>query len=82
MIQHKHIISFAMACNVCDGKGDCSMPCVMGSWIAWPTVGWDKKVIQKCFSCEKKQVNHTTFLVWPTSQLYLTCAFILCLIAL
>ena len=23
------------------------MPCVMGSWIAWPTVGQDKKVVQK-----------------------------------
>ena len=47
MIQLRHIISIAMVCSVCDGKGDCSMPCVMGSWAAQPTVSWDKIVIQK-----------------------------------
>ena len=45
MIQHRCIISIAMVCNVCDGKGDCGMPCVMGSWTAWLTVGQDAKVI-------------------------------------
>ena len=32
-------------CSVCDSKGDHSIPCVMGSWTAWPTVGQDKKVV-------------------------------------
>ena len=46
MIQHKHIISFAMAHNVCDGKGDCGMPCVMGNWIAQ-------------LNCQPGQKSHT-----------------------
>ena len=45
MIQHKCIISITMACSVCDGKEDHGMPCVMGSWTAWPIVSQDKKVI-------------------------------------
>ena len=44
MIQHRCIISIAMAHSVCDGIGDCSTPCVMVSWTAWLTVGWDAKV--------------------------------------
>ena len=47
MVQHRHIISIAMACSVCDGKGDHSAPCVMVSWTAQPSATLDKKVIQK-----------------------------------
>ena len=54
MIQHRHINSTAMMCNVCDGKGDCSMPCVMGSWTVCPTVRWDKKVVRKSVFLAKR----------------------------
>ena len=45
MIQHKHLISIAMAHSVCDGKEGCSMPCVMVSWSAQLTVSQDAKVV-------------------------------------
>ena len=54
MIQHKCLISIAMACSVCDGKEDCAMPCVMVSWTAQPTVSQDAKVIQKSVYLAKR----------------------------
>ena len=41
-----------MAHSVCDGKGDHSTPCVMGT--ARLTVGWDKKIVQKVFFSQKE----------------------------
>ena len=70
MIQYRCLNSIGMVHNACDGKEDHGMPCLMGSWTAWPIVGWDKKVVQKSvFLTKKKQVGHTTFLVWLTGQL-------------
>ena len=54
MIQLRCIISVAMVCSVCDGKGDHGMPCVMGSWTAKPTVSQDAKVIQKSVFLTKR----------------------------
>ena len=60
MIQHRCRNSIAMVCSVCEGKGDHSMPCVIGSWTAQLTVSWDKKVIQKSIFLMKR----SRFAVW------------------
>ena len=54
MIQLRCIISIAMACSVCDGKGDSGMPCVMGSWTTQLTASQDAKVIQKSVFLAKR----------------------------
>ena len=69
MIQHKSLISIAMVCSICDGKEEHSMPCVMVSWTAWLTVGWDAKVIQKSVYLMKEAGQPYDFFGvanWPT----------------
>ena len=75
MIQLRCMISIAMVCSVCDGKGDCSTPCVMGSWTAWPTVGWDAKVIQKSVFLTKR--SRSAIPLFWSGRLYTTCTLIL-----
>ena len=79
MIQFRLIISIAMVHSVCDGKGDCSTPCVMGSWTAWPTVSQDKKVVQKSVFLMKRSRSaiRLFWCGWPadfTQLVLLFCA--------
>ena len=77
MIQLRLIISIAMACSVCDGKGDCSMPCVMGSRTAWLTVGWDKKVVQNSVFLAKRSRSAVWLFgcSWPANFTQLVLLF-------
>ena len=77
MVWHKFIISIAIVCIVCDGKWDCSMFCDGKLDCPANCRPGCKSCTKKCFFCKKKQVGHTTFLVWPTGQLYATCVHIL-----
>ena len=54
MIQHKHSISAAMAHNVCDGKGDCSMPCVMAAGLPSQHSAGTKTLYRKVFFLQKE----------------------------
>ena len=69
MIQRRHIISIAIVHSVCDGKGDYSMPCLMGSWTSQPTVGQEKKSYEKVFFLQKEAgwpYNFFGAADWPT----------------